>query len=166
MKLLTITQPWATLIAIGAKRIETRPKRANYEGDIAIHAAKGLNGIFPGADHLDLADLCARPGRIGEALTRHGLTSGLLPRGHVVAVARLVRCTRMTEDSIAKLIDCNPQEHAFGLYKPGRWAWVLDEVRPLERPFPLRGQQWLADIKADDIELIRRLAIEPTGARA
>ena len=165
MKLLTITQPWATLIALGGKRIETRPKRANYEGDIAIHAAKGLNGIFPGADHLDLAEQCGRP-FFREALTAHGITSDALPRGQVVAVARLVRCTEMTTASIAKLAAQNPAELAFGDYRPHRWAWVLDEIRPLARPYPLRGQQWLADIAADGIALIRRLAIEPAGVRA
>jgi activating signal cointegrator 1 len=160
MKLLTITQPWAQLIAVGAKRIETRSK-----GDIAIHAAKGLNGIFPGADHLDLAEQCGRP-FFCEALASRRITSGSLPRGQVVAVARLVRCTEMTTDSIAKLAAQNPAELAFGDYRPHRWAWVLDEIRPLERPYPLRGQQWLADIEPHHIEQIRRLAIEPAGAHA
>lgn len=165
MKLLTITQPYAQLIAIGAKRIETRPKRANYEGDIAIHAAKHLEGIHPGADELDLAEACGRP-FIFEALASHRLTPGSLPRGHVVAVARLVRCTEMTAGTIAKLAADHPAELAFGFYKPGRWAWVLGDIRPLERPYRLRGQQWLADIEPAAIEQIRRLAIEPTGADA
>jgi hypothetical protein len=67
---------------------------------------------------------------------------------------------------IAKLIERNPAEHAFGFYKPGRWAWVFEDVRPLERPYPLRGQQMLADIDPEAIEHIRRLAIEPAGAPA
>ena len=41
-KTLTIAQPWATLVAIGAKQIETRSWQTNYRGDIAIHAGKGL----------------------------------------------------------------------------------------------------------------------------
>ena len=41
-KALTIAQPWATLVAIGAKQIETRSWQTNYRGDIAIHAGKGL----------------------------------------------------------------------------------------------------------------------------
>jgi activating signal cointegrator 1 len=165
MKLLTITQPWAQLIALGVKRIETRPKQTLYRGDVAIHAAKGLNGIFEGAGELDLAEACSRP-YIVDALGRHRITSGALPRGHVVAVARLVRCTLMTEGAIAKLAANNPAEHAFGFYKPGRWAWVFEDVRPLERPYKLRGQQMLADIEPEKIEHIRRLAIELTGARA
>ncbi len=42
MKTLTLTQPWAQLIAIGAKRIETRSWGTKYRGPIAIHAAKGF----------------------------------------------------------------------------------------------------------------------------
>ena len=45
MKALTLTQPWATLIAVGAKRIETRSWGTSYRGRIAIHAAKGFASI-------------------------------------------------------------------------------------------------------------------------
>lgn len=83
-----------------------------------------------------------------------------LPRGHVVAVARLTRVTRMTDEAIAKLAAAQPAEHAFGHYKPGRWAWVLEDLRPLQRPYKLRGQQWLADIAPSDMEQIQRLALE------
>ncbi|MFL5577327.1 MAG: ASCH domain-containing protein [Gemmatimonadaceae bacterium] len=42
MKALTLTQPWATLVAIGAKTIETRSWPTHYRGEVAIHAAKGF----------------------------------------------------------------------------------------------------------------------------
>lgn len=42
MKAITLTQPWATLVAIGAKRIETRSWATRYRGPLAIHAAKGI----------------------------------------------------------------------------------------------------------------------------
>jgi hypothetical protein len=45
VKALTLTQPWATLIAVGAKRIETRSWATDYHGQIAIHAAKGLGPV-------------------------------------------------------------------------------------------------------------------------
>ena len=40
MKALTIRQPWASLIACGAKRFETRGWKMNYRGKLAIHAGK------------------------------------------------------------------------------------------------------------------------------
>ncbi|MCL2124169.1 MAG: phage portal protein [Desulfovibrionaceae bacterium] len=40
MKALTIYQPYASLLACGAKRFETRGRKINYRGPIAIHAGK------------------------------------------------------------------------------------------------------------------------------
>ena len=45
MKVLTLTQPWATLVAIGAKHIETRSWATSYRGPLAIHAGKGLGPV-------------------------------------------------------------------------------------------------------------------------
>ncbi|KQO04623.1 hypothetical protein ASF12_13925 [Paenibacillus sp. Leaf72] len=38
MKAITIIQPWATLIAIGAKQYETRGWSTKHRGALAIHA--------------------------------------------------------------------------------------------------------------------------------
>jgi hypothetical protein len=35
MKMLTLHQPWASLIAVGAKTIETRPWSTDYRGPLA-----------------------------------------------------------------------------------------------------------------------------------
>lgn len=164
MKLLTITQPYAQLIALGVKRIETRPKQTPYRGDVAIHAALGLEGIFKGAKEFDLDEVCRRP-FFRDVLNPRGFHSGCLPRGQVVAVARLVRCVRMDEAFILGLDD-ERRELAFGHYEPGRWAWILEDVRRLERPFKQTGRQWLAEVTPHDAEQIHRLAIEPAGARA
>ena len=40
IKFITLTQPWATLVALGVKRIETRSWRTPYRGLLGIHAAK------------------------------------------------------------------------------------------------------------------------------
>src|SRR6266567_3747703 len=39
---LTLTQPFATLVAGGAKHLETRSWSTSYRGPLAIHAAKGF----------------------------------------------------------------------------------------------------------------------------
>src|SRR5689334_7632055 len=39
MKVLTLYQPYATLVVIGAKRIETRSWPMSHRGDLLIHAA-------------------------------------------------------------------------------------------------------------------------------
>ncbi len=103
MKVLTLTQPWATLVAIGAKRIETRSWKTNYRGKLAIHAAKTVRE--------EELDLCySDPFR--EALISSGLykefpvwsnsfthkitarevNPKLLPFGRVIAICDLVEC--------------------------------------------------------------------------
>lgn len=43
MKVITIKQPFATLIAEGYKEYEFRTWKTRYRGDILIHAGKGVN---------------------------------------------------------------------------------------------------------------------------
>ena len=43
MKVLTIKQPWATLIAEGLKQYEFRTRNTKYRGDILIHAGKSID---------------------------------------------------------------------------------------------------------------------------
>jgi len=40
---LPIIEPFATLIAIQEKKIETRSWKTNYRGKIAIHASKNIS---------------------------------------------------------------------------------------------------------------------------
>lgn len=162
MKILTLTQPWASLVAIGAKRIETRSWGTGYRGDIAIHAAKGLG---PVGGTMGLLELCASP-PFAEVLARHHLDPGQLPRGAVVAVVRLARCAQMTPRTSETIERERPVEHAFGHYEAGRWLWHLGDLRPLLRPFPLRGQLGLRDIGGHQVEQIERLALEQTAAAA
>lgn len=43
MKVITIKQPWATLIAEGLKEYEFRTWNTKYRGDILIHAGKSID---------------------------------------------------------------------------------------------------------------------------
>src|SRR2546430_364372 len=84
MKGLSLTQPWATLVAIGAKCVETRSWSTTYRGLVAIHASKG----FP----TDCRSLCRRTPFV-EALIEAGLDRDeQLPRGAIVAVVPIEDC--------------------------------------------------------------------------
>ena len=162
MKTITLTQPWATLIAVGAKRIETRSWSTGYRGPIAIHAAKGLADM----SEQDLAELVAyEPFFTALGPARKVDAGGLLtdlPRGKVVAIAQLAGCCKIAHSSSAAglasadsyyesilelvryrgyhIIMPPPEpEYSFGNYAPGRFAWVLKDVRPLAEPIPARG---------------------------
>lgn len=48
MKILTVCQPYADLIARGVKRIENRSWATNYRGPLLIHAGKSRAWLSPG----------------------------------------------------------------------------------------------------------------------
>lgn len=173
MKALTLTQPWATLIACGAKRIETRSWGTSYRGPIAIHAAKTLaRDVYPNGDH-DFAALCGSEpfatvligaGYHADGGSYQPLVPApfALPRGVIVAVATLDRVTRMTAQGIAELEHRLPEELAFGHYEPGRHAWVLRDPQPLKVPISTRGAQGLWDVPPE----AERAIVEQTAVAA
>jgi hypothetical protein len=149
MKGLTLTQPWASLIQISAKRIETRSWSTSYRGPIAIHAAQGLG---PVGGVLGLADQVSQS-YFFDALF-DGKAGGVppLPRGAIVAVAELVSIvpTKTLDRHDRQWNWTSPQgrlyeytltdqERAFGDYSPGRYAWLLADIRPLREPVPYKG---------------------------
>ena len=63
------------------------------------------------------------------------LTAEALPRGYVVAVCNITD-VRSTEDWQP---DWDSLEANMLDLEPGRWAFVLDDIRPLPEPVPCRG---------------------------
>lgn len=132
MKALTIRQPWATLIAVGAKRIETRSWATPYRGPLAIHAAKGFARDEIGLCH-------SQP--FSTVLREHIRVPSDLPLGAVIATAQLVDVRQM--DSPPP--DSPEFEAAFGFFGPDRFGWVLADVTPLPDPVPVAGKLGLWD---------------------
>ena len=117
---LTIRQPWASLIALGHKRIETRSWSTRHRELVAIHAAKGFS-----RDQREFAGVERALGRLPSRI----------PRGAIIAVARISDVTPTHE--VASLI--SGLERHLGDYSDGRFAWALEDVRPLKEPIPCRG---------------------------
>ena len=136
MKAITIIQPWATLIALGEKKIETRSWKTSYRGEIAIHAGKKV----------DKAICSQEPFR--SILKRHGYTADNLPMGSVIAKCNLVDCCRISydrESMTTHLMDENltkidGNELEFGGYTDGRYGWRLRDVKVLDTPVPAKGK--------------------------
>ena len=148
MKALTFTQPWASLVALGAKRIETRSWRTPYRGMLAIHAAKG----FPKWAQ----DTCL------DSPFDKELAGDELPTGAILATCRLVACipTRELQQNRVIEMDAAAQcenfylsdlERAFGDYSPGRWAWLLADVKRLKDPIPVKGALGLWVWEREDV---------------
>jgi activating signal cointegrator 1 len=153
VKALSLHQPWATLIACGAKQIETRSWTTQHRGLVAIHATQQS----PRA-----AMECALQEPCLGALRAAGFdTPEELPRGCVVALCRLVACTAISQPPPYP-------ESAFGEYTPGRFAWYLDDIWSLPRPLPARGAQglWSCELPEALIEARAAAVTRPQFGRA
>lgn len=146
MKALTLTQPWATLVAIGAKRIETRGWSTLYQGPLAIHAAKAMPA--------EAAALCLTEPFRSVLLGAGYYSTAELVRGEVIAVVDLVVVASVSEYLLAQpepgwywnnpsgknyRFPISDWERAFGHFAAGRYAWLLDNVRMLDDAAPARG---------------------------
>lgn len=122
MKVVSIKEPFATLINNGFKKIETRSWKTNYRGELFIHAS-------------------------GKCLAKEFLTNNYVINlvkdmdmnyGNIICKCNLVDCVYMDENFI-NYIKQNPQEYFVGEYKEGRYAWILDDIEPVY-PIPTKGK--------------------------
>ncbi len=147
MKAITLYEPWASLMAIGAKQNETRPMRTAHRGDICIHAAiKTVDGITQDC-------LNAFRNR-GVPVQWHF--------GCIVAVVEIwdVQPSEqfLVEDSeTARLnpgnrIVISSEEFRFGNYSPGRFIYCTRNLRRLRDPVPAKGMQCVGWTLPPDVE--------------
>jgi hypothetical protein len=124
MHAISLTQPWASAIALGLKNWETRSWHTNYRGPLAIHAAKG----FPrwAKDFAREENFMLRLPKVEE-----------LPLGAIVCVCELTDC-RPTQSVSLEIGDL---ERKYGDYHEGRYAYKLENVRPLAESCPCVGSR-------------------------
>lgn len=129
-KAITLWQPWATLVAIGAKQFDTRSWLTRHRGPLVIHAAKRFT-------RAERAWCCEEPFR--SVLRDAGYPE---PESLLVTLGKalcVVEVTAMynTSDLVKGISE---QERAFGNYEPGRFAWSLKNLRVFES-VSMRGRQ-------------------------
>lgn len=135
IKALSLWEPWASLVAIGSKTIETRSRRIAYRGPLLICAALHHNvGMLKGLltqSHVrqGLADLT--PGRV--------TTIDDLSFGNAVAVVDIYDCVPVEGIKATR-------DRDFGDFTPGRFGWLTRNLRRL-KPFPVKGQQGLFSVR-------------------
>jgi hypothetical protein len=139
MKALTLWQPWASLIAMGEKKVETRCWSTKYRGELAIHAAAKMPPKWLGASRefpefrTELADILMVREDAVPALTI------ALPRAVVLCIVRLVDIE--PSEQVAGIL-CQ-RELIFGNYEEGRYAWFMELVEKFETPIPAKGNRML-----------------------
>ena len=141
MKALSLMEPWAALIAAGVKSIETRSWRTAYRGPLYIHASR--------------AKVDQKDPHIQRLLSL--LPEGSLHPGFVVCRCVLKDCLPMDE-SFLGWIEAHPLEKLCGEYAPGRFAWVLEQMEPLEAPVAAGSQIGTLTVTAGE-EIVAELPI-------
>ena len=118
MKIITLKQPWATLIAEGYKKYEFRSWKTNYRGEIYIHAGKGVD-----------KDLIER-------------FKGLkleYPTSKIVAKVTITDCIPLTEKTHQQIIKENLLIYGSHLNREG-YAWKLENVTKINCDKIVKGK--------------------------
>jgi hypothetical protein len=145
--MLTLHQPWATLMAAGLKRVETRSWRTSWAGLVAIHAGRNVEALevlshsVPLRSGLHIAGAQLPDGWFANPADR--LLRECAPLGAIVGVGMLQHCER-TETLVSQ--GAFEEERPFGNYGPGRFGLVFEAVVPVPTPMPARGHQGLREI--------------------
>lgn len=136
LRVLSLWQPWASLVAAGAKRWETRSWRPreiggcrprDYRGLLAIHAARTTYHP-PFMPRLEAVMARANLPLVDD-----------LPRGSIVALVRILRIVKTEEIRDSPKIDAD--ERAVGDWSDGRFGWELELLGVPTVPIPFRASQ-------------------------
>lgn len=170
-KILTMWQPWASLLVHGVKKIETRPKPTTWtaeKGSYLIHAASRWT--------LEQASICLQEPFKSElkklrfyihAYAGKKKIETNLPLGQIIGAIEVTECCMIyTPNPLSIIIHpwVNPKntktiyirdpELSFGNYEPGRYVWLTQNPRVLKTPIPYKGGQgYYQNFKGDINEL-------------
>lgn len=122
MKVLSLMEPWGSLIKEKVKYIETRSWKTNYRGELYIHTS--------------LKRIPKKDVRIQELVTL--LKDKNIKYGYIIAKCKLVDCIYMDEEFVNKIKKENPTEYMCGEYAVGRYAWILEDIKEIE-PIQAKG---------------------------
>lgn len=123
MKVLSLTEPCATLIKEKKKLIETRSWKTNYRGELYIHAS-----------------LTKIPKEWKENKELMSLVDNIpLNYGYIICKCKLVDCIYMTQEYVQNMKRNNYQEYICGIYEEGRYAWILEDIEPLAKRIETKG---------------------------
>lgn len=129
MKVLTIKQPWATLIMQKDKRFEFRSWQTKYRGDLLIHAGKGIDK---------------------EAMKRlEKYISSDMPTGKILGKVTLVDCIKMSPEFKEMLLKENKYIYTKSSFKEN-YGWQMENVEVFEKPIEAKGKLSLWEYEVED----------------
>lgn len=125
MKVITIKQPFATLIAEGLKEYEFRTWKTKYRGEILIHAGKGIDK---------------------KAMERYKHLGLEYPSGCIIAKVSITDCIKI-DDEIRKMLEKKDPLIYSNIIKHPEWdgyGFKLENVEKIE-PIYINGKLSLWD---------------------
>ena len=134
MKVITIKQPFATLIAEGLKEYEFRTWKTKYRGDILIHAGKGFDK---------------------KAMQRYEHLNLEYPSGKIIAKATITDCVYVDDDLKKELQQKNPLVYYGILNKESNWdgyGFKLENISKIP-PIEVTGKLSLWDYNYKEKEI-------------
>ena len=120
MKVITLKQPWATLIAEGLKEYEFRSWKLNYRGELLIHAGVGEDK---------------------KAMEKYKHLGLEFPHKRIIAKVTVEDCIKLTPEINNEINKSNPL--VYGNYKRDGYAWKLTNITKLNIDKEVSGQQGL-----------------------
>lgn len=120
MKVLSIKEPWASLIMNGTKKIETRSWKTKYRGEIYIHASLSKAKIIKPEVYELIKDMNFKC-------------------GYIICKCNLVDCIYMTDEYVNDMKTNHYEEYICGHYEVGRYAWIVEDVKVIE-PIEAKGK--------------------------
>ena len=120
MKVLSIKEPWASLIMNGTKKIETRSWKTKYRGEIYIHASLSKTKITKPEVYELIKDMNFKC-------------------GYIICKCNLVDCIYMTDEYVNDMKINHYEEYICGHYEVGRYAWIVEDVKVIE-PIEAKGK--------------------------
>ncbi len=123
MKVLSLTEPYATLIKNGKKKVETRSWKTSYRGELYIHASS-TKVPRKTRENIELMNL---------------VKADDMNYGNIICKCNLVDCIKMTKEYVENMKEYYYQEYICGEYSEGRYAWILENIEILKEPIKAKG---------------------------
>ena len=130
MKVLSLTEPYATLIKNGIKTIETRSWKTSYRGKLYIHASstKIPKEYKENKKLMSLVDL------------------NELNYGNIICSCELVDCIEMSTEFKEILLKENKDIYTDSSFKEN-YGWKLENVEVFDKPIETKGKLGLWEYK-------------------
>lgn len=123
MKVLTLKQPWATLVSEGIKEYEFRSWKTNYRGKVLIHAGAGIDK---------------------KEIERFKDLNLKYPSKRIIAEVEIEDCLELDDKLNQKIISEN--NIAYGSKIRTGYAWKLKNVKKIKSNKEINGKLGLWNI--------------------